>query len=775
MNTLKIEPTPRKQKQTTLSLPGALSAACLFAGIGGCFHTMFAADIAPTPPLIVGLTVISLSWLLRRVRLAPLFIACAAALCTATGFLRFELADGILSIVNRISAVIGAHMGENLVRYAASGAGETAAAALIAALAALGCVWLVRMRSIFIVSLIVLPIAALELLLGLASAPLMLALMFAGILLLHLPEMLLTRDSGAGIVSWLIMAAAAAGIFCGASFALDRIDVTAIAALRETLLSRIETARYGQTSLPGGDFSELDALDPASEPMLEITMSEPESLYLRGFIGSEYHSDGWRAAANVTLSDGADLFYWLHQDDFYGLTQLADAALLLDEELAEEDAVEIAVRHIGESRKYIYTPYELLWSEFLDPDAIGDVQLKSESLTGADSYLLISMPNQVKRSNSLISMLQEAEKGAISGELNTYLVSESHYNSFVYDHFLTISEETESMLAELLGAADFGGEPHLDYGEAKQRILEFFDSNISYRETVPPRIQGTDFLNEFLKINQSGYDVHYASAAVMMMRYFGIPARYVEGYLITPADAEAAEAGIPFVLSGERAHAWCEIYQDGIGWIPFEVTPKYMDLMERSDVFRAPDSSDDDETPPESEETPIEESSLDMNEDFHDDFEDEEEPENDPLPLGRLFHAAMGLIILLLLIVLIFSLSARLSVARMNRSFRLRDRKAAVANLYSYLFSLMAEIYGWHDCVAPSGFLETVKADMGADAAIKYEKAVEICEKAVFNTSSVLEDDYLFVYNFVRKTRTLLKKRSGFGKRLRLRYIRHLI
>lgn len=587
--------------------------------------------------------------------------------------------------------------------------------------------------------------------------------------------MLLTRDSNASLLSWLIIALAAAVVFCGASYALDRIEIPAVASLRTIILERIETARFGEGTLTAGDFSELDILEPASEPMLEITMSEPESLYLRGFIGSEYHANGWRAASNVSLSDGAGLFYWLHQGGFYGQTQLANLAMMLDENLTDDDAIEITVRHLGENRKYIYAPYELIWTELLNPAAVGDVQLKSKDLTGEDSYSLVVMPNQVKRYNALLSMLRKAEEDAVSDELNAYRVNESHYNSFVYEHFLSISEETSEMLAELLGAADFGGNPHLDYGEAKQRILDFFDAGISYRETTPPRLQGTDFLNEFLNINQCGYDVHYATAAVMMMRYFGIPARYVEGYLITPSDAEIAEANIPFTLSGDRAHAWCEIYQDGIGWVPFEVTPKYMDLMERSDVVHTSNSPDDNLIPPETEEKPLEENSLDMEEDFHDDFEDEEEPDDNPMPLGWLLHAVLGLLALLLLVALIITLSARIAIARLNHSLRLRDRKKAVQNLYAHLFALMKEIYGWYDCISPSGFLETVRADQGEDAAIKYGKIVEICEAACFDVRGVLEEDYLFVYNYVRKTRILLKNRSGFGRRIKLRYVRRLI
>lgn len=775
MNTLKIEPTPRKQKQSTLSLPGALSSACLFAGTGGCFYSMFAADLAWTLPLAAGITVILLSWLLRRAHFASLLLAGLISVSAAIGFFYFDLVEGLLSFADRISTILGAHLGENLARYAVDGSGEPFAAMLLSALLAWGCIWLVRVRSVLITSLIVLPVAALELLLGLASAPLTLALLFAGILLLHLPEMLLTRDSNAGILSWLIIAVTAAAVFCGTSFALEKIEIPAAAVLRENILEHIETVRFGKSELTGGDFSALDILEPAAEPMLEITMSKPESLYLRGFVGSEYYADGWKAASNVSLSDGADLFYWLHKEGFYGQTQLANAAILLDSELAEDDAIEVFVRHLGENRKYVYTPYELLWSELLNPAAIGDVNLKSKSLTGADSYSLVVIPNQVKRYNALLSMLKTVEQDAVSNELSTYLVNESHYNSFVYDHFLSISEETTEMLAGLLGSVNFGGNPHLDYGEAKQRILEFFDAGITYRETTPPRLQGTDFLKEFLNINQCGYDVHYATAAVMMMRYFGIPARYVEGYLITPADAEAAEADVPFTLSGDRAHAWCEIYQDGIGWVPFEVTPKYMDLMERSDVVRTANSSGDNEIPPEAEDKPLEENSLDMEEDFHDDFEDEEDPDDNPLPLGWLIYAALGLMILLLLTALILWLSARMAIVRLNRSLRLHDRKKAVQNLYVHLFALMKEIYGWHDCITPSGFLETVRADQGEDAAIKYEKIVEICEAACFDVRGVLEEDYLFVYNYVRKTRLLLKNRSGFCRRLKLRYAYHLI
>ena len=773
MNTLTIEPLNRMQTRSTLSLAGALSAACLFAGFGGSFASLFAPDFLGYAPLVVGLSTILIVWLLRRLRFAPRILTGLLVLSAAIGVWQFDLIDGLLSIINRVSTVLGANLGQNLTRYAASASGESFALLLLTALLALSCVWLVRIRSVLIASLLVLPVLALNLLLGMAAGPVWISFMFAGVLLLHLPEILLTRDSRSGLTAWLGMAVLGTLICFGFTILLNNMDTTAVSALRAELLDRIEIARFGESELTGGDFSDLDVLEPSSEPMLEITMSEPESLYLRGFIGSEYHADGWHKAENVSLSDGADLFYWLHQDDFYGQTQLADAAMLLEGNIQPEDCIEISVKHLGANRKYVYAPYELVYSDLLNPAEIGDVQLKSGSLTGSDSYSIISAPNQVKRYNYLVSLLQQAES-APAEELESYLLNESHYNAFVYSHFLALPEENLKCIASLLGAADFKGNPHLDYGEAKQRILEWLDANITYRETTPPRLRGTDFLHEFLELNKAGYDVHYASAAVAMMRYFGIPARYVEGYLITPDDAENAEGGVPFTLSGERAHAWCEIYQDGIGWIPFEVTPKYLNLMEQADVLRSAGPSQD--TPPqESEEQPMEENSLDMEEDFHDDFEDEEDPDDNPLPLTWLAYAALSLLILLLLMLLILWLSSRISIRRLNRSLRLSDRKKAVGNLYAYLFVLMRELYGWKDCIAPSAFLENVRADQGEDAAIKYKQIIEICEEAAFDVHGVLEEDYWFVYNFVRKTRILLKKRLKLFRKLKLRYIRHII
>ena len=78
--------------------------------------------------------------------------------------------------------------------------------------------------------------------------------------------------------------------------------------------------------------------------------------------------------------------------------------------------------------------------------------------------------------------------------------------------------------------------------------------------------------------------MHFATAATLLFRYFGIPARYVEGYLITPEDASRIVSGEWFSVPRERVHAWTEIYIDGIGFVPLEVTPEFYGVMNEADM-----------------------------------------------------------------------------------------------------------------------------------------------------------------------------------------------
>ena len=75
-----------------------------------------------------------------------------------------------------------------------------------------------------------------------------------------------------------------------------------------------------------------------------------------------------------------------------------------------------------------------------------------------------------------------------------------------------------------------------------------------------------DVAVSFLESYREGICQHYATAATAMYRALGIPARYVTGFV------GDVQAGKTVSVTTKQAHAWVEVYLDGMGWVQVEVT-----------------------------------------------------------------------------------------------------------------------------------------------------------------------------------------------------------
>ena len=212
---------------------------------------------------------------------------------------------------------------------------------------------------------------------------------------------------------------------------------------------------------------------------------------------------------------------------------------------------------------------------------IGDRTLLASGLRGQRTYGFHASDNIITQYQRLAAALLEETE-----QTNAFLNTEAAYNRFAYDHYTDIPDDVRGFLEEKLGGYQKDeGQVHFDYQRAKQNILFYLTTYITYEENVLP-ITGGDFALTFLDGTQSGYDVHYATAAALMFRYYGIPARYVEGYLVTKDDAAQMKSGQTLNVGGNRAHAWVEYYQDGLGWLPFEATPTYFSAMEKAEQYQ---------------------------------------------------------------------------------------------------------------------------------------------------------------------------------------------
>lgn len=88
---------------------------------------------------------------------------------------------------------------------------------------------------------------------------------------------------------------------------------------------------------------------------------------------------------------------------------------------------------------------------------------------------------------------------------------------------------------------------------------------------------GIDVLDRFMQ-EKSGYCTHFAAAMAVMAREAGIPSRMALGF----APGRSTGNSIPgidgqelreFEVDSRDAHAWPELYFEGLGWIRFEPTP----------------------------------------------------------------------------------------------------------------------------------------------------------------------------------------------------------
>lgn len=85
----------------------------------------------------------------------------------------------------------------------------------------------------------------------------------------------------------------------------------------------------------------------------------------------------------------------------------------------------------------------------------------------------------------------------------------------------------------------------------------------------------SDFARWFLEESETGYCVHFATAATVLLRAAGIPARYVTGYMTE------CTAGRTVTVRADDAHAWVEYFEPLVGtWMILEATPA--DLSEEA-------------------------------------------------------------------------------------------------------------------------------------------------------------------------------------------------
>ena len=144
----------------------------------------------------------------------------------------------------------------------------------------------------------------------------------------------------------------------------------------------------------------------------------------------------------------------------------------------------------------------------------------------------------------------------------------------------------------------------LEKADAKQ-IVDFVSKSAKYSlGTSRMDLDSEDFAIWFLTEADTGYCIHFATAAVVLLRAAGIPARYVDGYVVN------TQKDVPVEIIESAAHAWVEYVDSTYGWSVLEATPAYVQAPSTQPTEPEPSQTDPTETEPSESTEPSEETTL---------------------------------------------------------------------------------------------------------------------------------------------------------------------
>jgi len=330
------------------------------------------------------------------------------------------------------------------------------------------------------------------------------------------------------------------------------------------------------------NYEQLSNRSPVFEdiPVLKITLEDKlsENMYLRGFYADVYHNGIWErnAAGFEEFCRIQDILPETIAEQLGTLGTVKIKKRYNVNTLSAHSAagVEFRIFYYAPDTVKAYLPYFM--EEFME-----GVYAEEEG-------------NYKKR------LSEEEISGTLwryGGEYNTCLLNfaqwipypwETVYEAFVREQYLAVPEDMVNVkkLAAELADADVNrtgiGKIATENEErlAKAYIVaDWLARNTSYSQKPPKLPFGKDPIEYFLGEGRVGYCMHYASAAVMLLRELGVPARYASGYVVPRTSFGADGENFTAEVLDNQAHAWAEVYLDSIGWVPVEVTAGYSTLI----------------------------------------------------------------------------------------------------------------------------------------------------------------------------------------------------
>lgn len=408
------------------------------------------------------------------------------------------------------------------------------------------------------------------------------------------------------------------------------------------------------------DFSNAGALKQTGTKVMTVVTDLNGRIYLKGMSYANYENNKWSVLTDEQAND--------YPQDFQ--------AFIMTANYQERSTVTIDTVN---KESIVYTPYYLASiNDTFSP--VCDVLVSNSDK--ATNYSMSVMP------------YSESELDNFSMDFSSQVYD---YDNFVKNYYLKLPYDTKLAMLKIAEENNLTG---VSTQNIPQAVKQFVSHSASYSLNTQKVPDGRDVAEWFLNDAETGYCMHFANAAAVMLRALGVPARYVTGYCADVVDGKA-------IVTSDNAHAWVEYYDSSIGWIPLDAT---------SSDFEVPQATESVQTTTQAQTTSptVQPTTQAQN--------------TKPVKTEVKAKISTPAIIVIIILLIIALAILRIILIRYYRkySFTHKDYKSRVICIYRYLNKLSVH------------------------SKIRIPKKIEnICTKAKFSTHNISDEEYKIVFNYV--------------------------
>ncbi|MBO5241723.1 MAG: transglutaminase domain-containing protein [Lachnospiraceae bacterium] len=338
--------------------------------------------------------------------------------------------------------------------------------------------------------------------------------------------------------------------------------------------------------LSEGRLGGVSSVRPDYETDLTVTFVPfaYETLYLKAFTGQNYDGNSWQKPSYNTDAIAREL--GANYEDYENYTGFLEARRLahyMEQNPGKGIFGKLRIQNVDANEAYLYLPYyangEITTPYMVERGVAAGLSALDEPYT-VNYYPL--MHDYWNINPQPDEMLADLAPDSLQARYIAY------YDMLNTSSYIDMPTDTRNALEKI--KEEIGTAANID--AQISAIRTYLHENYTYSMMPGTTPRNADFAVHFLTQQDSGYCAHFATAGALLLRSYGIPARYVEGYVVSMRDVAQGDAvNEPYTdwFQGENpigetgvvrvnvtdasAHAWVEVYKLGIGWVPYEFTP----------------------------------------------------------------------------------------------------------------------------------------------------------------------------------------------------------